>query len=99
MSLGPDVAQVAAGYHVFTGMPLEGRIRILKNSQGHRPGCHDAAGSPVAFLAVGAHCYRTMGDKSPKAMRKHADQKQAKINEGNRQKQAAVAAKQVTKKK
>ena len=40
-----------------------------------------------------------MGDKSPKAMRKQADQKQIKTNEDNRKKQAAVAAKQVAPKK
>jgi hypothetical protein len=37
----------------------------------------------------------TMGDKSPKSMRKQADQKQARNNEDNRKKQAAAAAKQV----
>jgi len=36
-----------------------------------------------------------MGDKSPKSMRKQADQKQSKTNESDRKKQAAVAAKQV----
>jgi hypothetical protein len=40
-----------------------------------------------------------MGDKSPKSMRKNADQKQSKTNESNRKKQAAVAAKQVAVKK
>ena len=40
-----------------------------------------------------------MGDKSPKAMRKQADQKQTKTNEETRKKQAAVAAKQVATKK
>jgi hypothetical protein len=40
-----------------------------------------------------------MGDKSPKSMRKQADQKQSKSNEENRKKQAAVAAKQVAGKK
>jgi hypothetical protein len=41
----------------------------------------------------------TMGDKSPKSMRKQADQKQARNNEDNRKKQAAVVAKQVPGKK
>ncbi|HET6148799.1 MAG TPA: hypothetical protein VFH68_14780 [Polyangia bacterium] len=40
-----------------------------------------------------------MGDKSPKSMRKQADQKQAKSNEDNRKKQAATSAKQVLTKK
>jgi len=40
-----------------------------------------------------------MGDKSPKSMRKQADQKQAKSNEDDRKKQAAVSAKQVLVKK
>ena len=40
-----------------------------------------------------------MGDKSPKSMRKQADQKKSKSNEDNRKKQAAVAAKQVAGKK
>jgi hypothetical protein len=40
-----------------------------------------------------------MGDKSPKSMRKQADQKQSKIDENNRNKQAAVTAKQVANKK
>ena len=40
-----------------------------------------------------------MDDKSPKSMRKKADQKQSKTAEDNRQKQAAVTAKQVTNKK
>ncbi len=40
-----------------------------------------------------------MGDKSPKSMRKQADQKQAKNSEDNRKKQAAVVAKQVPGKK
>ena len=40
-----------------------------------------------------------MGDKSPKSMRKQADQKQSKSNEDSRKKQAAVAAKQVAVKK
>jgi len=36
-----------------------------------------------------------MGDKSPKAMNKHATQKQAKVNDALRKKQQAIAAKQV----
>jgi hypothetical protein len=40
-----------------------------------------------------------MGDKSPKSMRKRADQKQVKASEDTRQKQAAVTAKQVPTKK
>ncbi len=40
-----------------------------------------------------------MGDKSPKSMRKQADQKQSKTNNDNRKKQAAVTAKQVATKK
>jgi hypothetical protein len=40
-----------------------------------------------------------MGDKSPKAMRKQADQKQTKTTEDHRKKEAAVTAKQVAPKK
>ena len=40
-----------------------------------------------------------MGDKSPKSMRKRADQNQTKTTEDNRRKQAAIAAKQVAPKK
>jgi hypothetical protein len=40
-----------------------------------------------------------MGDKSPKSMRKQADQKQARNNEDSRKKQAAAVAKQVPAKK
>ena len=40
-----------------------------------------------------------MGDKSPKSMRKQADQKQSKVDDSNRKKQAAVTAKQVAVKK
>ena len=36
-----------------------------------------------------------MGDKSPKAVNKHASQKQAKADADRRKKQQAVAAKQV----
>ena len=39
--------------------------------------------------------FAIMGDKSPKSMRKMADQRQARTNEDNRKKQAAVVAKQV----
>ena len=53
----------------------------------------------VASAVIGAHGNRTMGDKSPKAMRKQAGQKQTKTNEDDRKKQAAVAAKQVAAKK
>jgi hypothetical protein len=50
---------------------------------------------PMALSGTRAHDVRTMGDKSPKSMRKQADQKQTKTNDDNRKKQAAVAAKQV----
>ena len=40
-----------------------------------------------------------MGDKSPKSKQKRDGQKQSKISEDGRQKQAAVTAKQVPKKK
>ena len=40
-----------------------------------------------------------MGDKSPKSMRKQADQKQSKTDDSNRKKQAAVTAKQAANKK
>jgi len=40
-----------------------------------------------------------MGDKSPKSNQKKADQKQAKANNINQQKQQVVAAKQVANKK
>ena len=53
----------------------------------------------IAQAPTNAHGNRTMGDKSPKAMRKQADQKQTKTNEDSRQKQAAVTAKQVATKK
>ena len=36
-----------------------------------------------------------MGDKSPKSVRKHATQKQAKLNAEDQKKQQATAAKQV----
>ena len=44
---------------------------------------------------MNAHCSRTMGDKSPKSMRKRDDQRQTKTTEDSRKKQAAVTAKQV----
>ncbi len=53
----------------------------------------------VARTRTSAHGYSTMGDKSPKSMRKQADQKQVKVNEDNRKKQAAAASKQVVSKK
>ena len=40
-----------------------------------------------------------MGDKSPKATNKHANQKQAKVNDAKIKKQQAIAAKQVASKK
>jgi hypothetical protein len=40
-----------------------------------------------------------MGDKSPKSMRRQADQKQTKTNDDNRRKQAVITAKQVPLKK
>ena len=40
-----------------------------------------------------------MGDKSPKSMRKRAEQSQTKSSEDSRKKQAAIAAKQVAQKK
>lgn len=40
-----------------------------------------------------------MGDKSPKAMNKHATQKQSKADNAMRKKQQAIAAKQVAGKK
>lgn len=40
-----------------------------------------------------------MGDKSPKSMRKRADQNQARTDEENRKRQAAAVAKQVAQKK
>ena len=40
-----------------------------------------------------------MGDKSPKAVNKHASQKQAKANSDLQKKQQAIAAKQVAGKK
>lgn len=36
-----------------------------------------------------------MGDKSPKAVNKHATQKQAKVNSDLQKKQQAIAAKQM----
>jgi hypothetical protein len=40
-----------------------------------------------------------MGDKSPKAMNKHATQKQTKATSDQQRKQQAIAAKQVAGKK
>jgi len=40
-----------------------------------------------------------MGDKSPKAMNKHATQKQTKATNDRQRKQQAIAAKQVAAKK
>lgn len=40
-----------------------------------------------------------MGDKSPKAVNKHATQKQTKANSDQQKKRQAIAAKQVTGKK
>jgi hypothetical protein len=40
-----------------------------------------------------------MGDKSPKSMRKQAGQKQSKVDQDSRLKQAAATAKQVASKK
>jgi hypothetical protein len=40
-----------------------------------------------------------MGDKSPKSMRKLADQKQTRSKDDDRKKQAAAVAKQVPKRK
>jgi len=40
-----------------------------------------------------------MGDKSPKSKSKLADQKQTRVDQDDRKKQAAVAAKQVPQKK
>jgi len=53
----------------------------------------------VAAPFVRAHGGSTMGDKSPKSIRKRADQKQDRVDEGNRKKQVAIAAKQVVAKK
>ena len=41
----------------------------------------------------------TMGDKSPKAAKKHANQKQAKSDHADQKKRQEVAAKQVQPKK
>ena len=40
-----------------------------------------------------------MGDKSPKAMNKHASQKQVRANNDRQRKQQAITAKQVAGKK
>ena len=49
----------------------------------------------VAVSAYAAHGDVTMGDKSPKAVRKQAGQKQIKLDQETRLKQAARTAKQV----
>ena len=59
----------------------------------------DEAFSRIALPATCAHRDSTMGDKSPKSMRKRDDQKQSKTSEDNSKKQAAATAKQVPKKK
>ena len=53
----------------------------------------------LSLSSIRAHDARTMGDKSPKSMRKQADQKQSKTDENSRKKQAAATAKQVATKK
>jgi hypothetical protein len=55
--------------------------------------------SPVALLPISTHGDATMGDKSPKSMRKQADQKQTKTDQDNRSKQAAQTAKKAPAKK
>jgi hypothetical protein len=57
------------------------------------------AGRRISLFSLRAHDVRTMGDKSPKSMRKQADQKQSKTDEDTRKKQAAASAKQVAGKK
>ena len=62
-----------------------------------------AAGGDIAAIRRRGVCFTahqgtwspTMGDRSPKSMRKQTDQKQARTTEDNRKKQAAVVAKQV----
>ena len=53
----------------------------------------------VAVAARRAHGDVTMGDKSPKSARKQAGQKQLKVDQETRLKQAATTAKQVASKK
>ena len=53
----------------------------------------------IALPSINAHGSPTMGDKSPKSMRKRDDQKQTKTTEDSRKKQAAATAKQVQQKK
>ena len=53
----------------------------------------------VAVAARRAHGDVTMGDKSPKSARKQAGQKQLKVDQETRSKQAATTAKQVASKK
>jgi hypothetical protein len=59
----------------------------------------EGGGSRIALSSTRAQGNPTMGDKSPKAMRKQADQKQTKTNEDNRKKEAVATAKQVAPKK
>ena len=59
-------------------------------------------GFPLMQVAVAgrrAHGDVTMGDKSPKSARKQAGQKQIKVDQEARLKQAATTAKQVASKK
>jgi hypothetical protein len=53
----------------------------------------------VAVVARHAHGGVTMGDKFPKPARKQAGQKQTKVDQETRLKQAATTAKQVAAKK
>ena len=53
----------------------------------------------MALSPARAHAEPNMGDKSPKSLRKQADQKHTKTTEDDRKKQAAVTAKQVQVKK
>ncbi len=53
----------------------------------------------VAVAGRRAHGGVTMGDKSPKSIRKQAGQNQSKVDQETRLKQAAATAKQVAAKK
>jgi hypothetical protein len=53
----------------------------------------------IVLSPMSAHGNPTMGDKSPKSRQKLADQKSTKTSADNRQKQAAMTAKQVPQKK
>jgi hypothetical protein len=55
--------------------------------------------SRIALPTTSEHGESTMGDKSPKSMRKRDDQKQSKTSQDNRKKEAAATAKQAPKKK